>query len=543
MEFENLQIEIPTEEDPAQSQLFGIKIHEKKYHNKNKDFVVGFNPKSKEFVERKSRRAKRFGIEKDSAATGDGNEEVTSPVTDTSEFVKIDLNILKWPPVPTEAYEEIRSTAILVYGVQDMSTKDVFQYFKLYGPESLEWIDDFSCNVVWEEEKSVMEAMDNLSKTYTMLSRLKQTQGSGNDTTSVVNEPITVKDEIDNDEIEEISSNTVLIEDQEINPKEIWRIALPWKTSELYFRPATIKDKKLPGAAERSEYYLKYGKNENATKLGSGGVISKSRKRKLERMRQTAEDRFKTSEPDVKLVDIPDTKKEENKMEVDDDEPQVKRLNVHDNRANQMSMVADKVEIRQRLGARYNDETVHNRLGNPFLKSRGEDSAGSENDDSPRDSNVHRRLGSGIRDRLGGFNNTKQNNGPDVRREIESSRQNKNHKNMLSHGYEEDGVYHDIYRANDIKIETKENITTYKRDIDSDSHRTRSNMKERVGVIATADDSPVSDLRNKLKNKGKTEKVKSKKSIRIEPSEKLNLCIEIKQELSDVEMPDGDFEF
>ena len=29
-----------------------------------------------------------------------------------------------------------------------MSTKDVFNYFNLYGPENLEWIDDYSCEIL-----------------------------------------------------------------------------------------------------------------------------------------------------------------------------------------------------------------------------------------------------------------------------------------------------------------------------------------------------------------------------------------------------------
>lgn len=40
---------------------------------------------------------------------------------------------------------EARLDAILIHGVDDMSTKDVFAYFNDFAPGSVEWIDDSSC--------------------------------------------------------------------------------------------------------------------------------------------------------------------------------------------------------------------------------------------------------------------------------------------------------------------------------------------------------------------------------------------------------------
>lgn len=40
---------------------------------------------------------------------------------------------------------KLRPDAILLFGVNEMSTKDVFDYFKDYVPNSIEWIDDISC--------------------------------------------------------------------------------------------------------------------------------------------------------------------------------------------------------------------------------------------------------------------------------------------------------------------------------------------------------------------------------------------------------------
>ena len=40
-----------------------------------------------------------------------------------------------------------RFEAIHVRGTEDMSTQDIFTYFKGYAPASIEWINDYSCKV------------------------------------------------------------------------------------------------------------------------------------------------------------------------------------------------------------------------------------------------------------------------------------------------------------------------------------------------------------------------------------------------------------
>jgi len=39
-----------------------------------------------------------------------------------------------------------RFEAIHLRGTEEMSTQDVFDYFKGYAPASIEWINDYSCN-------------------------------------------------------------------------------------------------------------------------------------------------------------------------------------------------------------------------------------------------------------------------------------------------------------------------------------------------------------------------------------------------------------
>jgi len=578
MEFENLQIEVPTGENA--SQFMGVKVYEKKYHNKSKGFVVGFDPNTKEFIERKQRRAKRFGC-KDNHITAP--EQDTDKLSDIDRFKELDLKTLPWPPVPDEVSgEEIRTGAILLHGVDHMSTKDVFDYFKLFGPETIEWIDDSSCNVVWDDTASVSNALDGLSKTFGKLLELqRKANAADNPQDGPVAPPISlvVKDEDDDDEKDGVYENRILIEDQEaIDPRDIWRVGLPYNDNQLFLRFACTNDRKLPGAAQRSEYYLKYGRNEN-NENNVAGVLSNSRKRKLEQMKKLAVDRFKSNEPDVKIVDLPELKTEVSKMEVDEDEePVVKRLNVDETceRVSDritMTMVADKVEVQQRLGERNTTDTVHNRLGTPL----------------PEDTGVHNRLGGMALDRIGQRNNTEE---ADARGDIHHTwRKHHNNQTYLSGGGYIDGSgdYHDVYLAEDVKGELDgeeeeeeeedededEKDFKHENDYDHDDRHTtdyheteasqdsptiRSNIRNRLGTPRAESPQPVSDLRDKLRGRrgeqstqivNKDSEVEARaptttaaesegvvEESEIKDEEKVNLCIEIKQEPREGEQQD-----
>ncbi|MEE6525148.1 hypothetical protein FKM82_024973 [Ascaphus truei] len=54
---------------------------------------------------------------------------------------------------------------LYVCGVDDMSTQDIFGFFKRYPPGHIEWLDDSSCNVVWLDEVTATRALLNLSST------------------------------------------------------------------------------------------------------------------------------------------------------------------------------------------------------------------------------------------------------------------------------------------------------------------------------------------------------------------------------------------
>ena len=52
-----------------------------------------------------------------------------------------------------------RPEAIHLYGVDCMSTSECLAYFGDYGPTFVEWIDDSSCNILFEDEFTAKRAL------------------------------------------------------------------------------------------------------------------------------------------------------------------------------------------------------------------------------------------------------------------------------------------------------------------------------------------------------------------------------------------------
>lgn len=57
------------------------------------------------------------------------------------------------------ALVERRVDTIYLYGVDRMSTDECLRYFEDYGPSSVEWLDDSSCNVVFGDADSAKRAV------------------------------------------------------------------------------------------------------------------------------------------------------------------------------------------------------------------------------------------------------------------------------------------------------------------------------------------------------------------------------------------------
>lgn len=62
-------------------------------------------------------------------------------------------------------FQEFRQEALHLYGVDNMSTDVVFTLFPAnHQPTFLEWINDSSCNVIFEESRAALDAYLGVTK-------------------------------------------------------------------------------------------------------------------------------------------------------------------------------------------------------------------------------------------------------------------------------------------------------------------------------------------------------------------------------------------
>lgn len=217
-----------------------------------------------------------------------------------------------------------RLNAVHVRGVTDMTTEDVMEYFKDCGPTSVDWINDYACNVVWQRNQDAARALEELSRPLLVkpkvreehdsptleakpppicvspLNRTEQTTatgsiirqqsaetGAGDGSEEVVvmsddefgddagpSEPPAAKDTVAGREELDVSEVGIPV------PPGEWRRAVrphP-KAKMLLLRFSNKYDKKMPGAEKHSDFYKKYG---NPNYGGMTGLISNSRKRRM----------------------------------------------------------------------------------------------------------------------------------------------------------------------------------------------------------------------------------------------------------------------
>ncbi|XP_077995545.1 uncharacterized protein LOC144449018 [Glandiceps talaboti] len=276
--------------DKSLSELVGTNT--RRYENKAGNFVTGFDVMSEEYKSKKELRAKRFGIKKKP------NEE---------EEMEVDL------PSYSTTIEgiEIRPEALHIQGVDEMTTQDLFDYFREFQPGSIEWIDDTSCNVVWLDPHTARRALFALSKptekktttTTTTTQSTKQKEELPNEDAKQEEEEDVDDDfldlepntedketgEVERPPVKQKPSANKIEETGEVIQEEpgedkccetqVFRIAVPHpKAEHLLLRQATKADKKKPGAANRSRFYIKHG---NPNFGGMKGLISQSMKRKI----------------------------------------------------------------------------------------------------------------------------------------------------------------------------------------------------------------------------------------------------------------------
>ncbi|XP_051013862.1 nuclear cap-binding protein subunit 3 isoform X2 [Acomys russatus] len=238
----------------------------RRYENKAGSFITGIDVTSKEAIEKKEQRAKRFHFR--------------AEVNLAQRNVSLDRDMMK------KAIPKVRLETIYICGVDEMSTQDIFSYFKEYPPAHIEWLDDTSCNVVWLDEMTATRALINMSS---LPAQDKiRSRDSSEDKSSEKNKKDKLEDSSDDDETEEgevedeNSSDVELdtlsqVEEESLLRNDLRPANKLAKGNRLYMRFATKDDKKELGAARRSQYYMKYG---NPNYGGMKGILSNSWKRR-----------------------------------------------------------------------------------------------------------------------------------------------------------------------------------------------------------------------------------------------------------------------
>ncbi|KAG9265690.1 nuclear cap-binding protein subunit 3 [Astyanax mexicanus] len=365
----------------------------RRYENKAGTFITGIDVTSKEAIEKKEKRARRFHFRAEDNLA--------------QRNVVLDRDLMK------KAIPKIRLEALHMTGLDDMSTQDVFGYFKEYPPAHIEWIDDTSCNVVWLDDVTSTRALINMSRmpdkevSNTDVSkntdlpiqeqRAGRTRGSDDEEeegevdddddlvvkadkssddsdgkASESEEEVEKKSTQENSETDMLTQaecDSLLRNDLRISTKS-------FKGNKLFMRFATQEDKKELGAARRSRYYMKYG---NPNYGGMKGILSNSWKRRYH-TRRIQRDVLKTKKTligdsmghtppythrhSADLVNLPEEPIEEEEEEEEDREEDMDA----DDRV---------VEYRER-GPRAGEAGVRSRLG-------GSSSASSDSDEMDYD--------------------------------------------------------------------------------------------------------------------------------------------------------------
>ncbi|XP_037323172.1 nuclear cap-binding protein subunit 3 [Pungitius pungitius] len=270
----------------------------RRYENKAGAFITGIDVNSKEAFERKEKRARRFHL--------------------PSEEKEEQRNVLMDKDTMKKAIPSLRMEAIYVTGVDDMSTQDIFGYFKEYPPAHIEWIDDTSCNVVWLDDDTSIRALVNSSRMTSpetvatddeppadVPNNLsKSLEGQRSEEEEEEDQPEAVKKSCEEIEVKDQDeqkpkteavqvADLSLMERESLLRNELRAAIKPFKGNKLLLRFATHDDKKELGAARRSRYYMKYG---NPNYGGMKGILSNSWKRRFHN-RRIQRDVIKTKKP------------------------------------------------------------------------------------------------------------------------------------------------------------------------------------------------------------------------------------------------------
>ncbi|GAB6026484.1 hypothetical protein CHUAL_012909 [Chamberlinius hualienensis] len=265
-------------------------------------------------------RASRFGIDV-------ANIKVTVTEIETSLLYK-SLGIENQEATGNKN-GKIRFNAIHVRGVENMNTQNILDYFKDYSPESVEWINDHSCNVVWKDLDLATRAILDLSRPLKRNPSLKNNSvkefneeivsepeegedvemaeqesgeqrarhtSAGSDTQpdhfrrnsgDQSGTPVPNNSPVDTSQIDDVPSSLDEVDSSKVDipiPPGHWRLGVQTeKAKALLLRLAFRTDRKIPGAEKLSQYYVKHG---NPNYKGMKGIISASFKNKVSESRK-----------------------------------------------------------------------------------------------------------------------------------------------------------------------------------------------------------------------------------------------------------------
>nr|XP_045015615.1 nuclear cap-binding protein subunit 3 isoform X1 [Jaculus jaculus] len=237
----------------------------RRYENKAGSFITGIDVTSKEAIEKKEQRAKRFHFR--------------SEVNLAQRNVALDRDMMK------KAIPKVRLETIYICGVDEMSTQDIFSYFKEYPPAHIEWLDDTSCNVVWLDEMTATRALINMSSLPVQdkirsrdTNEDKLSEKSKKDKQENSSDDEAEEGEVEDENSSDLELDTLSqVEEESLLRNDLRPANKLAKGNRLFMRFATKDDKKELGAARRSQYYMKYG---NPNYGGMKGILSNSWKRR-----------------------------------------------------------------------------------------------------------------------------------------------------------------------------------------------------------------------------------------------------------------------
>nr|CAB3264228.1 uncharacterized protein C17orf85 homolog [Phallusia mammillata] len=240
----------------------------KLYENKR---LAGLGLSFEEAKKKREERAKRFA----SPLVKDESKEEND--TDNTKYLQKAEETLERIKTYNESLTEddqnnmIRENALHLQGVDNMSTDEIFAYFGKMDPTHIEWINDTSCNVIWNDNKTPALTIQKVAEPKPIEEKVTNEAAeptSADAPQTEISDELDLDMDVDNDLTEEQkpTEETEPVEksptaDEPVNP--LLNCKEPFvkggHKQYLKVRFAAASDRKVLGAAKRSKYYVEYG--------------------------------------------------------------------------------------------------------------------------------------------------------------------------------------------------------------------------------------------------------------------------------------------